>query len=366
MLNKLDSLERTYVFIGLVAVGLFAVIVAISIANSHGKLIPDQGTAQRLAQNDTKSGPYRYLPEGAKINNKDKDVVLVDLGGDGGQEEIIFFSLPQEHKVGIVVLKSAGADYTRLWEEVYEHSASFSDPSGVYDLNKTGRPQIVAYRTIGTSCPGALEIYEYHNGKIERISGPWAGSGHCESVEIKDLNADGRPEIIIRTRSYGANPDVYTWNGKQYVKNNSEFFQYYNDELSDLIRDVYSLDALPTNARVRPCKQAVQIYLFQHRYAEAIALCSDILRIIDDPKLTKPNVIMKEGYTTEQLNSIAAWFEIDKAEAKATIHHLRGDTYKVAGNSPQAQAEYREEQELQSKAKEMKSKLPPIKLVPVN
>ena len=358
--------KRPCLLIGLFVVSLFGLIVAIAVATTHGKKLVNEASLKPVTNNETQPGLYRYLPEGAKISDKTKDIVLADLDGDGRQEEIIFFTLPQQYKTGIAVLKPTGADYTRLWEEEYEHSASFSSPTGVYDLNKSGRPQIIAYHTIGTSCPGALEIYELRNGKIERISGPWAVTGHCEAAEIRDLKGDKRREIITRIRSYEANPDVYSWNGNRYVKNNSQFPELYNDELASLIRDAYSTEALPTNARLSSSKRAVEIYLTQGRYAEAVALCNGVIRLIDDPKLTKPNSIITEKNTPEQLARIAATFEIEKAEGKAKIHQLLGDTYQAAGNSAQAQAEYRDEQELQLRANEMRSKLPPLKLVQAN
>lgn len=316
------------------------------------------------ANAQAKSDAYKYLPEGARINDQSKDVVLADLNGDGKQEEIIFFSLPQQHKVGIAVLKPTGMDYTRFWEQLYDDGWGFYELSGVYDLNKSGTPQIIVYRGIGASCPGILEIYEFHNGDIERITGPWADRGKlCGSIEFEDLDGDGRREIIHK-QGHGINPDIYRWDGKQYVKRNRQFSQYYNDDLTKLIQDIYRPEAMPASWRVTWCKQALDIYLLQRRYAEAVALCNDVFRIIDDPKLTKPNVIMKEGYTAGQLNSIAAWFEIDKAEGKARIHHLLGDTYKAAGNSQQAQEHYGEAKKLVDQVKDMKSKLPPIKLVP--
>ncbi len=294
-----------------------------------------------------------------------KDVVVANLTRDGSTDEVIFYTLPHEHKVGVVVAKRFHENYTRVWEEVYDDSSGFYNLTGVYDLNKSGRPQIVVYRIIGASCPGVLEIYESRNGKIERISGTWADNGQCNWVqEIRDLNDDGRSEIIISSRNYGVIPDVYAWNGKRYVISNSDFPQYYNDQLSNLIRDIHSVETLSTTARVSAAKQAVEIYLLQHRYAEAVALCNDVLRIIDDLKLTKPNSIITETDTPDQLNRIAATFEIDKTEGKAAIRLLLGDIYQAAGNSPQAQAEYRGEQELQSRANEIKWKLPPLKLVP--
>jgi hypothetical protein len=177
------------------------------------------------------------------------------------------------------------------------------------------------------------------------------------------LNHDKRQEIVITTRSYEANPDVYSWNGKGYVKANVRFPEFYNDALPSLIRDVYSTKALPVGARVAPSKRAVEIYLLQRRYAEAVALCSGVMGMIDDAKLTTSNSIIKETLTADQLNRIAAMFEIDKVEGKANLHHLLGDVYQSDDNPTQAQTEYRSEKELRSKASEMRSKLPPLKLV---
>ncbi len=365
MFDKVHYTKRTYSMIGALLAGILAVVIGISAVKWQSEKTTVQVGPQDSMENGEQD-PLRYLPDGAKIRDPSKEVIFADLDGDGTKEQIIFFSLPHQHKVGIAVLRPTGKGYRRVWQEILDDSGSFADPSGIYDLNNTGRPQIIAYRAIGTSCPGALEIYEYRNGNIERISGPWASTGHCEAVEIKDLNGDGRREIIVRVRSYGLNPDVYGWNGKRYVKSNSEFAEYYNNELSDLIRDIHSTEALPTNARVNPSKQAVKIYLLQSRYAEAVALCNDVLRMLDDPQLTKPNAIITEKDTPDQLNYIAAGFDIDKVQAKADVHRLLGDIYKVSGNPQQAQTEIHHVQELELRAKEMRSKLPTMKLVPVN
>jgi hypothetical protein len=79
--------------------------------------------------------------------------------------------LRQQDKTGITVLKLAGSDYVKLWEEQYENSRSFAEPTGVFNLNKTAKPQIFAYHTIGASCPGALEIYQYQDGRFKIFPG---------------------------------------------------------------------------------------------------------------------------------------------------------------------------------------------------
>jgi hypothetical protein len=341
----------------------FATIVAISVANTDNKKPSGEAPSQTVTNTEPQAEVVKYLPQGAEIADPNKDVIFADLVGDGQQEEIIFFTLPQQDKTGITVLKPAGADYVKLWEEQYENSRGFAEPTGVFNLNKTGKPQILAYHTIGASCPGALEIYQYQDRKIQNISGAWAVSGHCEGAEIRDLNRDKRQEIIITTRSYEANPDVYSWSGNAYVKANARFPEFYNDALPSLIGYVYSTEALTVSARIASSKRAVDIYLLQRRYAEAVVLCNAVTRIIDDAKLTKSNSIMKDDLTADQRDRNSAMFEIEKVEAKATIHHLLTDIYQAAANPAQALGESRSEKELKSKASEMRSKLPPLKLV---
>lgn len=265
------------------------------------------------SQTDATFDPLKYLPAGAKIGNRDKDVVFADLDGDGQQEVVIFYALgssPNDTKANILVLKPHGTDYAQLWENVYDGSWGFAEPSGVYDLNRSGRPQIVAYRTIGASCPGVLDIYEYRNGSIKRITGDWADNGQCQGAEIKDLNA------------------------------------------------IYTPEAVPTSARIVWGKQAVEIYILQRRYPEAIRLCEEMLRMIDDPRLSVPNAVIKGDETPEQLNRIMEWFEVQKIEGKATVYGLLGDSYKAAGKLQEARQWHDKAEEFRSEAKERRSRLP--------
>ncbi|HIK09244.1 MAG TPA: hypothetical protein IGS52_03080 [Oscillatoriaceae cyanobacterium M33_DOE_052] len=314
-----------------------------------------------IAQADFKFDPFKYLPVGAKIKNREKDVTFADLDGDGQQEAIVFYTFPNnpnDQRANILVLKPNGRDYAQMWEDVSDFSWGFADPTGVYDLNKSGRPQIVAYRIIGASCPGILDIYQYRNGKIERITGAWADNGQCQSVVIKDLNGDGVSEIIVRIRNYGINPDIYRWNGKRYVRSNSLFPHYYNEELKRLLQSVRSRESMPISARVMWSKQIVDIYIIQKRYSEAIQFCEDVLRIIDDPNSATPNSIIRGEMTPEQQSPSVAVLEIEKANGKAEVHHLMGDVYKAAGDLQRAEKEYQRARRLEAEAKQRASKLP--------
>ncbi|HXG92600.1 MAG TPA: VCBS repeat-containing protein [Blastocatellia bacterium] len=273
--------------------------------------------------------PYKYLPSGAKIKDQHKDVVFADLDGDGQQEVVIFYTLGNDHKANILVLKPNDTDYVRLWENTYDSNWGFADPTGVYDLNKSGRPQIIAYRVVGASCPGSLEIYEYHDGRIERLTGKWGNNkGHCEAIEVKDLDNDGVPEIVI-LGSRGANDDIYRWNGRRYVRSNARFSQHYNEQLEKLLQAIYSRDSVPASARINWAIQVIQIYIIQKRYDEAIRLCQDVLQMLDDSSITQPDSVYPG------------------TKGEAAIFKLLGDIYKASGNMQQAQKQYQKARNLE-------------------
>jgi len=272
----------------------------------------------------TRFDPLKYLPSGAKIQNRNKDVVFADLDGDGKEEVIVFYTVgddPNDHTASIMVLNQIGTDYVRLWEDSYDGSWGFADPTGVYDLNKSGKPQIVAYRTVGASCPGSLEIYDYTGGRIRRLTGEWGTNGHCEVVQIKDLDGDGVPEIII-SRGHGQIDEVYVWTGKKYLRENGHFPQYYNETLEKLLGAAHSRELFPLSARIGWSVPVVQIYIIQRRYNDALRFCREMLGTIDDASLSQPDSVFTG------------------LKAKAVIYRLLGDTYKAAGKLQKAEEHY--------------------------
>ena len=239
------------------------------------------------------------------------------------KEAIIFYTVGEsnnDNRANILVLRPKGATYERFWENSLEGSWGFAAPTGVYDLNKTGRSQIVSYRTVGASCPGILDVYEYLNGGIQRITGAWANNGQCQSVEIKDLDGDGVPEIIVRIRNYGVNQDIYRWNGKKYVLSNSRYPQYYSAELEELLRGFRSPQVMPASGRLQLASQIVGIYIIQRRFSDAIVFCKKLLEILQNPALT----------TADR----------PQGQATAAVYRLLGDTYKAAGSGERAKQYY--------------------------
>lgn len=306
--------------------------------------------------------PWDYLPAGAKIKDPNKDVVLADLDGDGPAEVIIFYTLgetPDDHKANVLVLKRKGGEYVWFWEDVYEGSWGFADPTGVFDVTKSGRPQIVIFRTIGASCYGAFDIYEYREGAIKAVVGDWGARDVCREVALKDIDGDGLPEIVIEGRkAHGELDEIYRWNGKRYVRSDNEYPHYYNSALEDLLIAIRSPEPLPVSAREMWGRQALRIYQLQRRFSQAIELGQELLRIIEDPQLTVPSSRVKGDEPAEVLQRIRALFEVEKLQGKAAIYRLLGDMYKAGGRSEQAEEHYRKADELETEAKEKRSKPP--------
>ena len=306
-----------------------------------------------VTQSGKRVDAFKYLPAGAIINDPNKQIIFADLDGDGKKEITIFYATVngEVHNANILVVKSSGPDYAPLWSDTYERSSGFADPTGVYDLNNSGKPQIVAYRVIGASCPGVLDIYEYRDNAIEKITGEWAGS--CQSdLEIRDLDGDGVKEIIFRKLKYGVNRDIYRWNGEQYSLTTEQFAKHFAGDVNELIRNVHSRAPFPAPTRVNWCRQAIQILLLQRRYAEATSLCNATLRIISDQNLTVPNVVVKGGESNEQLDRIKMSFEVDKLKGMAEVNRLLGDTYAAAGDQKLSKQHYLAAQRLEGSAKE--------------
>ena len=369
MPHLFDGLKSTGWLASFAASALFLIVISAVALRSHRNSDPNTSLVSAQAHatpTRDESGIFRLLPPGAEIADERQNIVTADIDNDGRKEAMVFYSV-KNHGVGVLVLKRNGANYDVLWQNSYADGFGFGAPTGVYRLNKNKSTQIAVYRLIGTSCPGVLEMYAFRNGKMESITGPWADKGQCHSAEIKDLDGDGSSEIIITSRMNGVNPDVYQWNGNQFVQQNARFAWYYNDKLSELIASIHSREALPASARVGWCQQAVKIYKLQANVAEGIQLCEFALRTIDDSNLTIPNSIIGPSVTTAERDRILAFFELEKIQGKRTIHQLLAELYKSVRNLSSADTEIEQARTLEAKAREMESELRrkyPISLSP--
>src|SRR5439155_3763916 len=140
------------------------------------------------------------------------------------KEVVLFYTLDEgagRHQANILVLRPKENTYVPIWKDDYEGSWGFIDPSGVRDITKSGKPFIIAYRSIGASCPGILRTFQYREGAIRPVPAEWDSHTCHSELQIKDLNGDGVMEIVFKPLRYGVNPDIYRWEGRRYVKSNT-------------------------------------------------------------------------------------------------------------------------------------------------
>lgn len=267
----------------------------------------------------------RYLPESAVISDMGRHVVRSDLDGDAQLETVVFYNRPKDSRseTVILVLRKVGPAYVTLWEDINDLSAAFGDPTGIYHLNGTSIPQILAYRTVGASCAGIFDVYQFQHGSIEKITGDWRDGGNCQAnCKIEDLNRDGVYELIFEDVRYRTSPAIYSWDKDHYVRRDDSFPEYYGPYLARLLKGIQGEDPVPASAVVDWVEQAVQIYRLQHRYGAAIELCERTIQDLKNSKRIVPNNVIRDTDPEDRKSKILELFKQEKSEARSTMYSL--------------------------------------------
>lgn len=277
--------------------------------------------------------PYQYIPKGAKIPNQKKDIVFADLDGDGQDEVVLFYLVPHGRFVvpSIKVLKREGSVWADIWRTSADVGWDFVPPSGVYDLLKNGRPQIVSYISVGASCWGSLDVYQYDplTGSIRSLNG-WPEHGCVDHLRIKGLDGDSVPEIIFTATNYSTIPHIYWWSGESFILSNTNFPDYYSKELKRLVADATEKNS---PAREMWGGMAVQIYMLQHRYREAISFCRRLLALTEG-QVAAQQVLKSSEWTCFQTSKVSSNYAF-----QAVIRGWLGDAYRDLNNLAKARSE---------------------------
>ncbi|MFI5176222.1 MAG: hypothetical protein ACHQKY_15280 [Terriglobia bacterium] len=211
----------------------------------------------------------------AKKPVKTKDAIFVDPWGESGtQQVVVFYSLGQDSVVRLYERNPKTHRLAVRWENS-DQGATFDPMSGIWDINGDGKKEIVAFRWIGASVGGTLNIFAWDGRSLKQVSPDW--NVDINRAQVLDLKGDGQPEIILGHRF--DLPSIYEWRDGSYNDPGQQFPTYYEKETNEYARLAQAADEHFTGADLASfCESAVHGYIYQRKYAEAIRLAQVVLK----------------------------------------------------------------------------------------
>jgi hypothetical protein len=246
----------------------------------------------------------------AKKPVKTKDAIFIDPWGESRtQQVVVFYSLGYDSVVRLYERDPKTHRLTVRWENS-DQGAMFDPMSGIWDINGDGKKEIVAFRWIGASAGGTLNIFAWDGRSLKKVSPEW--NIDINRAQVVDLKGNGRPEIILGHRF--DLPSIYEWRDGSYHDAGQEFPTYYEKETNRYARLAQTADERFSSGDFADyCERAVHGYIYQRRYSEAIRLVQSVLK---NPK-------------------------VQKARFSVSVLYVElGDSYRAEGKYPEAKASY--------------------------
>lgn len=290
-----------------------------------------------------------YLPSDAVISNPSRDLLVADLDGDERKEIVVFYTLPGsngDNQANVALLVPAKTGLTILWEDKFSPSTGFGYPTGVYDLNKSGKLQIVVYRVVGSSCPGQFSIFQLAGGKISDLSGSWKEeNGKCQTVQIQDIDRNGVPELIIGKPKESGLLEIYKWFAGKYTIASSELPSFFDTALQKRLDWISTSLEIDITTRSKWSKEILQIYFLQKRYSQAVDFSIATIAALNDSDLTKPRKI-PEDIDSEMKSRLEKFDKIERMKAIADIKFDLARAYSALGAISQSNTQKEEARKL--------------------
>jgi hypothetical protein len=239
-----------------------------------------------------------------------KEAIFVDpWGANQTGQVVVFYSLGRDTVVRLYERDPKTNRPTVRWENRAE-GATFDPMSGIWDINGDGKKQIVAFRWIGASVGGTLNIFAWDGRSLKKVSPEW--NADVNRAQVVDLEGNGRPEIILGHRFDV--PSIYEWRDGSYHDAGQEFPTYYEKETSEYARLAQAADEHFGGGDLAGfCERAVHGYIYQKKFGEAIRLLQSVLK---NPKVQEAPI------------SVSA------------LYVALGDSYRAEGKYPEAKASY--------------------------
>jgi hypothetical protein len=257
--------------------------------------------------------------------------VFADFDGDGRDDAVVFYNSRQNPPLVATVLVLKGTDdgFKPFWSWNFYYAMGFAAPSGVTRFG--GRPVLVANVQIGAMAQ-EFQAFRYENGGF-RPAGPGVG---MPLGDFEDLDHDGRVELVAR-RPHADLSDIYAWDGSQFTCANSEHPAFYRAQLGSILTELNSAKPLMAYLRAMKAREAMEIYLYEDRAQDAVAVAQAALTALDNGLLTQSNYVVKPNEMVQQLDFRRKNDELEKSQAKADIYQALAVALQVAGKATEAE-----------------------------
>lgn len=241
---------------------------------------------------------------GKRVANS-KDAIFEDPWGHTKQW-VVFFYLGDRSLIRLYQENPTTHQLEVRWENS-GLGAEFDPMSGVWDINGDGQKAIVAFRWIGASVGGTLDIFEWQGKLLKQINPHW--NVDVNRAQVADLDKDGRLEIILGHRF--DLPSIYEWQTGAYHEANQKFSWYFKKDTEENARLAESGDQhFGAQDLADFCQKAVHGYVYQRRAGEAVALVQEVLK---NPKL-EGNAILLSNLFVQLGDAYSAEGKLDQAK----------------------------------------------------
>jgi len=318
------------------------------------------------SQKDSNADQQR-LEVGQKVKQvgrllpRDARVVLFDPDGDGKSEKAIITAhlkdrLQQQtvvvyeqsvagsgastHPLFLGVLSARDGQLYKEWETQLAGPQLWTERGKdiglqIVDVNADGKDEIITITGIGASLGANLQIFAWDGKNFQQINPPINGHYFL-------FDRDGRGNLRIRARSRDEESfHVYEWNGNQYREVDAETYSWREAQFYENV--LLGTEPITPYIFGDYLQRAVWNYRRNADLRMAIDLCEQALHVVSIPGKLIPVLPSEEAnLTPQQLKATLENFEMRKRSIPALPHLLLGELHEQVGNLEEALKHYEE------------------------
>ena len=182
--------------------------------------------------------------------------------------------------------------------------------TGVYDVTGDGSPEIIVDGVVGAKTR-LVTIYQFRDGALSVIF-EWSG------WEFEVEQSQGHPVLRLTPDQYGSIYDLFYWRDGAFRQCNACFPELYKPAIQEQQNTLTAI-GMPAYVYANACKLGATALVYGKHYSDAIQLCDQALRVVDDPSRL---INARIGGSQEELKQ-------QQVEARSQILDVRGQIEKA-------------------------------------